>query len=337
MNLSGSGIEPAAAAGVAHGKVPGLPDAFALASLFEQMPVPLALLIECEGGAKGLRWAILEDLAESRRLRAEIRARDDRFQELFESFDEGVFCLLIFRASSRPAPRGLSSGKRSGSGPSVHSRPSSTSSIQTTGGGSQNWTQGFHSSAPVPISDSFAPMACRVGSCFGRPLCASAADRVQQIACVADLVTARRELAEGLHQARQHAAGLVQAIHDPHGILTGGDSSRPHGGRAMARAGALMSSETLAGFATRVATSTPREREVMDRLLHGDAIRAIASALDLSPKTIKVYRACVTQKILPRWPYEPRTSRRTSAIAGAGSGSTRMPCRPTLRAALMLP
>jgi two-component system, LuxR family, response regulator FixJ len=48
---------------------------------------------------------------------------------------------------------------------------------------------------------------------------------------------------------------------------------------------------------TRLATLSPREREVLNLMLEGKANKAIAYELGLSPKTIEVHRAHVLQKL----------------------------------------
>ena len=58
--------------------------------------------------------------------------------------------------------------------------------------------------------------------------------------------------------------------------------------------------ETLAQRAQvrdRLALLTPREREVMDRVVAGDSNKLIAKQLDISPKTVEVHRSRVMQKM----------------------------------------
>ena len=47
----------------------------------------------------------------------------------------------------------------------------------------------------------------------------------------------------------------------------------------------------------RLALLTPREREVMDRVVAGDSNKLIAKQLDISPKTVEVHRSRVMQKM----------------------------------------
>jgi two-component system response regulator FixJ len=49
--------------------------------------------------------------------------------------------------------------------------------------------------------------------------------------------------------------------------------------------------------AERLARLTPREREVMNLLADGNANRAIADKLGLSPRTVEVHRAAIMQKL----------------------------------------
>ena len=51
------------------------------------------------------------------------------------------------------------------------------------------------------------------------------------------------------------------------------------------------------GIAERIATLSPRERQVMDGLVAGLSNKAIAREYDISPRTIEVYRANVMTKM----------------------------------------
>ncbi len=50
----------------------------------------------------------------------------------------------------------------------------------------------------------------------------------------------------------------------------------------------------------RLATLTPREREVLDHLVRGSQHKVIAHALKISPRTIEVHRARIMQKLEAR-------------------------------------
>jgi len=55
--------------------------------------------------------------------------------------------------------------------------------------------------------------------------------------------------------------------------------------------------ETEASVAARLARLSPREREVMDRVLAGEANKAIADALDIAVRTVEAHRARVFEKM----------------------------------------
>ena len=55
--------------------------------------------------------------------------------------------------------------------------------------------------------------------------------------------------------------------------------------------------EVEAGVTARLERLTPREREVMDRILGGDANKVIAGALNITVRTVEVHRARVFEKM----------------------------------------
>jgi two-component system response regulator FixJ len=67
---------------------------------------------------------------------------------------------------------------------------------------------------------------------------------------------------------------------------------------ALARnAGGAASTAERQAILDRIATLSPREREVMDGLVAGQANKAIAYDLEISARTVEVYRANVMMKI----------------------------------------
>jgi two-component system response regulator FixJ len=56
-------------------------------------------------------------------------------------------------------------------------------------------------------------------------------------------------------------------------------------------------SEVREQTATRLATLTPRERQVFDALIDGKSNKEIALILDISPRTVEIFRAKVMQKM----------------------------------------
>lgn len=64
---------------------------------------------------------------------------------------------------------------------------------------------------------------------------------------------------------------------------------------ALARQG--VESEAREQTAARLASLTPRERQVFDALIDGKSNKEIALALDISPRTVEIFRAKVMQKM----------------------------------------
>jgi len=58
--------------------------------------------------------------------------------------------------------------------------------------------------------------------------------------------------------------------------------------------------ETTKEIRTRLTTLTPREREVLDRLLDGDTSKQIAETLGISSRTVEVHRARIMEKLEAR-------------------------------------
>jgi two-component system response regulator FixJ len=72
-------------------------------------------------------------------------------------------------------------------------------------------------------------------------------------------------------------------------------------GRALEKARARpVASAVAAEVAPRLATLTPREREVLDHLVRGSPHKVIAHALKISPRTIEVHRARIMRKMEAR-------------------------------------
>ncbi len=81
----------------------------------------------------------------------------------------------------------------------------------------------------------------------------------------------------------------------------------------------------VADIATRLATLTPREREVLDHLIAGKPNKTIAYDLGSSPRTVEVHRARVMEKMAAR--SLPELVRMTLALERRAGPSAKVPER----------
>ena len=93
---------------------------------------------------------------------------------------------------------------------------------------------------------------------------------------------------------RAMRAGAVDFIEKPFSDTAILDAVR----RAVAAAGRAESDRGLATeAAARLETLTPRERQVLERLVIGQPNKIIAFELDISPRTVEIHRARVMEKM----------------------------------------
>lgn len=89
-------------------------------------------------------------------------------------------------------------------------------------------------------------------------------------------------------------AGAVDFVEKPYSNDAILDLAR----RALASApGGQVQGEGAAEIAARIATLTPRERDVMDQLVIGNPNKIIAHELNISPRTVEIHRANLMKKM----------------------------------------
>lgn len=123
----------------------------------------------------------------------------------------------------------------------------------------------------------------------GLDLLESHVDDLDRFAVV--VISGEREIAKAVRSIRAGAidfiekpfrsAALIERIEALHGQLEQHVQSSARKMRAQARIDSL----------------TPREREVLERLLSGASNKMVARALDLSPRTVEMHRARILQRL----------------------------------------
>jgi two-component system response regulator FixJ len=107
------------------------------------------------------------------------------------------------------------------------------------------------------------------------------------------MITGHGDIPQAVAAVKAGAFDFIEKPYDPDALmavlrkaLDAGEASR--------------GDSALAEIASRAEALSPREREVMDRVVSGQPNKAIAAALQISPRTVEVYRANVMSKMQAR-------------------------------------
>ena len=105
------------------------------------------------------------------------------------------------------------------------------------------------------------------------------------------VITGHADVPLAVHLMKAGVVDFIEKPFDPHRILEAVRGCLS----TLERHGA--ESEAREQTSSRLATLTPRERQVFDALIDGKSNKEIALILDISPRTVEIFRAKVMQKM----------------------------------------
>jgi two-component system response regulator FixJ len=126
------------------------------------------------------------------------------------------------------------------------------------------------------------------------------------------VVTAHGDVALAVQAMKAGAADFIEKPYDDEVILHAAAAALARGDEELARL------RGAAGAAARIASLTPREREVLEGLLAGRANKEIARELGVSHRTIEVHRAKLMEKLGARSLSEVVRIAVSAGLAGGG-------------------
>jgi two-component system response regulator FixJ len=107
------------------------------------------------------------------------------------------------------------------------------------------------------------------------------------------MITGHGDIPQAVAAVKAGAFDFIEKPYDPDALMV---VLR----KALDAGEASQGDPAVAEIATRADALSPREREVMDRVVGGQPNKAIAAALQISPRTVEVYRANVMSKMQAR-------------------------------------
>ena len=114
--------------------------------------------------------------------------------------------------------------------------------------------------------------------------------RQRQIRAPVVMITGHGDIPQAVAAVKAGAFDFIEKPYDPDALMVVLRKALEAGKTAH-------SDPAVAEIAARAGVLSPREREVMERVVNGQPNKVIAAALQISPRTVEVYRANVMSKM----------------------------------------
>jgi two-component system response regulator FixJ len=155
--------------------------------------------------------------------------------------------------------------------------------------------RGFASAEEYLATEGFTP-ACivldlRLPGMSGMELLTTLQQRQMRSPIV--MITGHGDIPQAVAAVKAGAFDFIEKPYDPDALLAVVRKAIESGKTAR-------NDPAIAELAARAEALSPREREVMDRVVSGQPNKVIAAALKISPRTVEVYRANVMSKMQAR-------------------------------------
>jgi two-component system response regulator FixJ len=114
--------------------------------------------------------------------------------------------------------------------------------------------------------------------------------RQRQLRAPVVMITGHGDIPQAVAAVKAGAFDFIEKPYDPDALMA---VLR----KALEAGKAARNDPAVAEIASRADALSPREREVMERVVNGQPNKVIAAALQISPRTVEVYRANVMSKM----------------------------------------